>query len=673
MSRHFVINERDRKLIQEVIDRVQKDSLSTENRPRVDDVPEMSPEVYVALVPSGGIGAMSGLTMGTALCTVYQTLNDGVVEPAGGLQFDVYNPFPSAVLGGQYVAIMREKFGKWLVIGSADSISPGPGTGTGTGTGGPGGGGGGGGSGGGGGPCDPVEVEETDLVCEDGDLNLYRRTISFNIHQYTGCLTKTTGDWNFEQTVACCDATCVPGTAVLTGTATFPIDPGPCPDFSCYDVQFLMLTEGSLQIIDDVLTLQNWQSDHPWAGFRFLPGVRSLPTVTTVEFVVNSILNGWDLTVGIRGECDIVQPYSGSVFASFAYAPIGAGIGFAILSLADDTGVLESVNFKVPFAAGQSGQMVVIDDGLNVSVEIRRLPGEALVVDISEQTTYHSLAVGVHTVIVRENGPGKELSLTYLDVVAGGTTRWVDNFNDSNGEYIQNHLPDIGCSAWYCLEYPPTGTAITGTSTASAVGTAGTGTGSPADRVYLVDEVVTDLDGLVIMVECVGGGASGGGGGECAMVYAHTVTGSVTIVVGTGGTGGGDGNISSVSDALGPIAVAFGGNGTTGAGGTGGTGDVTFDGGSCGTVNTGFGGAGGGGAGGPSSVGGNGGNGVGDIGGAGGTSELGFGGDGTDTGVYPAKPGQIPGGGGGIAGWTLAHGHEDADGAQGRVRIWVVG
>lgn len=731
MARHYVINERDKKLLQEVIDRKQKESLSTVNRPRVDDIPEMSPEVYIAISPPGGIPSMSGLgtsiaTMGSAVCSVYQTLNDGIIEPAGGLYFDVYNLSPSAIQGSTiddpvYVLIAREKFGKWIVIGStAGGGSEGPGTGTGTGTGGETDDGGGGGTN----PCDPITVQETDIRCEDGDLNLYRRTVTMNLHQFTGCLTKLTGDWGFEATIACCDATCAPealtGTGTVgTGTATSPIGTGSC-GFDCYTVDFQSLTLASLHIMNDVLVLADWDTTYHWAGVRFLPG-RDIPTTTVVEFEIAGNLYGFDLTIGIRGECESRNPYTDAVTGTLTSVPPWTnGAGYYMLTLADDSGVLRNVSFKPPFAVGGAGKLTMVDDGLNVTLTLRSMPSESLIEEITAESTTNSLALGVQSIVIRENSPYNEIILTQLKAVDDQGTRWLDNFNDDNGTLIQSHLPDIGCPAWYCLEYPPTGTGTgTGTSTTdtpywycvefvSGTGTGtissrecqqltaaqlaalvasgditatysgphdteaaclaecswdtGTGTGSPSDFEFIADYTLCLPAGVVIDIEVIesGGHGNNGVGGPYARTNGHVTNGECLniTVIGTNTIGGWQ--IGTKVEEGGALICQAAGLLV---------GDVFYDGGVQGAsgVSAGEGGGGGGGAGGPDAAGGDGGDFSGTTGGAGGTSSFGAGGAGGSNGL-PAEDGKFPGGGGGYSPDGLY-----GNGAGGRVRIWIVG
>lgn len=111
--------------------------------------PEMyqAPEVYIAKTPPGGIPALSQATAtgtgtgtdttdtpGYANCDIYRIQLYGDVpelEPVGGLFRRVYNVAGDLVPGNQWIVVVRDKFGSWLVV------APGPEAGSaGTGTGG---------------------------------------------------------------------------------------------------------------------------------------------------------------------------------------------------------------------------------------------------------------------------------------------------------------------------------------------------------------------------------------------------------------------------------------------------------------------------------------------------------------------------------------------------------
>ena len=101
---------------------------SEANTPQNDSVPHQkqrpyqTPEVYLALTPSGGISALSGTTPGHADCQVYQVIN-GTAQLTSGPVKTVYNFTASAIGGSKLVTIMREKFGAWLVAQGGSSSS----------------------------------------------------------------------------------------------------------------------------------------------------------------------------------------------------------------------------------------------------------------------------------------------------------------------------------------------------------------------------------------------------------------------------------------------------------------------------------------------------------------------------------------------------------------------
>lgn len=124
------------------------ESGSTKQRQYVPSDDEyLTPEVYVALTPSGGIPALAegsdvgtafgaGDTPGSASCQIYQRLPDGTLQVITGLTRTVYNLSESAVDGTSWVLVVRDKYGNWYTLPAApESVPcppppPAPGTGT---------------------------------------------------------------------------------------------------------------------------------------------------------------------------------------------------------------------------------------------------------------------------------------------------------------------------------------------------------------------------------------------------------------------------------------------------------------------------------------------------------------------------------------------------------------
>lgn len=140
----FFLTDSDRRALQTLIDRERRGIRNTTGRANdgggIEDQEQQGPEVYVALVPAGGIPARVGIVPGSAVCTIYQIHEEVVgtgieaeLTPITGTTRKVWNLSLSAIDGGEYVPVHRDKFGSWLA--SASTATTGTGTGTGTGDG----------------------------------------------------------------------------------------------------------------------------------------------------------------------------------------------------------------------------------------------------------------------------------------------------------------------------------------------------------------------------------------------------------------------------------------------------------------------------------------------------------------------------------------------------------
>ncbi len=78
-----------------------------------------APEVYVAYTPAAGIGAITGLIPGSAVCTVYQISRSGDTLSATARTKTVYNLSGSAISGNIYTPIFRDKYGKWVAVNTS--------------------------------------------------------------------------------------------------------------------------------------------------------------------------------------------------------------------------------------------------------------------------------------------------------------------------------------------------------------------------------------------------------------------------------------------------------------------------------------------------------------------------------------------------------------------------
>lgn len=115
MAKDYVLNEADRELVQRYLRGQQsrpEEPGRTNNHHVGDEV--FKSDNFVALTPDGGIPARVGGTVGTATCRVYQII-DGEIADAPFGDIDVFNLSTTEVEGGQYVRVIREKYGAFVV------------------------------------------------------------------------------------------------------------------------------------------------------------------------------------------------------------------------------------------------------------------------------------------------------------------------------------------------------------------------------------------------------------------------------------------------------------------------------------------------------------------------------------------------------------------------------
>jgi hypothetical protein len=136
--------EQEMQVLREVI----RANLSTRQNPPIaktsDDLGAQSPEVYVALPPSGGIPGLTrvgtdtdpdpaaGDTPGSATCDIYKLKKDGTLTIAFKDR-KIYN-FAETSVNFDWILVTRDKFGTWWAIVGAGEDEEILGTGTGTGT-----------------------------------------------------------------------------------------------------------------------------------------------------------------------------------------------------------------------------------------------------------------------------------------------------------------------------------------------------------------------------------------------------------------------------------------------------------------------------------------------------------------------------------------------------------
>ncbi len=200
----FFLSESDRELLRRVIESERKRLRSPAQRPRVQlDDYEQFPVVYIAYTPEDGIPALNveGTTgtgtselndiPGSTECDLYRItpLATGTTELTSmGYTEIVYNLNTTEIPGWTWVTIKKESSGQWIVDSPYISLGG-------------------------------ESFFETDVLCEDGDLNVYRRGVILTISSGEIVLVRT--DWMFHGTEGCCDC---PQPDYETGTGTLTIE-----------------------------------------------------------------------------------------------------------------------------------------------------------------------------------------------------------------------------------------------------------------------------------------------------------------------------------------------------------------------------------------------------------------------------------------------------------------
>lgn len=121
MARMFGITEKEKKLVQSVLDHVRKQPLRqpTASDSHVDNEELSSPETYVALTPVTGIPPLVGIVPGSAKCDIYRVVGLAAaaeLRAVPGLKRRVYNIGADAVPASTYVTVTRDKYGNWLPV-----------------------------------------------------------------------------------------------------------------------------------------------------------------------------------------------------------------------------------------------------------------------------------------------------------------------------------------------------------------------------------------------------------------------------------------------------------------------------------------------------------------------------------------------------------------------------
>jgi len=127
----YGLSEDDLGLLREMVDWFKSQPRNTRNRPEPDDSDQFTPDIYVALTPSGGIPARVGSTVGAADCNIYRIDNaTKQLSQVGNRTRNVCNLDVDSVTGSIYVPVVKDKWNQFVVAGVPQST---PGTGTGTG------------------------------------------------------------------------------------------------------------------------------------------------------------------------------------------------------------------------------------------------------------------------------------------------------------------------------------------------------------------------------------------------------------------------------------------------------------------------------------------------------------------------------------------------------------
>ena len=129
----FFLTEADHVILKELI----ADWRSRTKRGRNTAWPEpddsQAPEVYIALTPSGGIGALDQGSTGTfaddlpgsAECEIYRIIDVSDVKTLAaiaGLTKIVYNIGTSAIAANSWISVARDKFGYWIAQAIGDAL-----------------------------------------------------------------------------------------------------------------------------------------------------------------------------------------------------------------------------------------------------------------------------------------------------------------------------------------------------------------------------------------------------------------------------------------------------------------------------------------------------------------------------------------------------------------------
>ncbi len=138
----FLLKADDLAILREVIDDYRKRRYSTPGRARIEPDEHQAPEVYIARTPASGIDALRGHSgtditddePGSALCNIYRivptaapagTDTNAEIRAVESFEKRIYNLSSTAVAADSWIPVMRDKYGYWLAVSNAASVSGG--------------------------------------------------------------------------------------------------------------------------------------------------------------------------------------------------------------------------------------------------------------------------------------------------------------------------------------------------------------------------------------------------------------------------------------------------------------------------------------------------------------------------------------------------------------------
>jgi hypothetical protein len=119
----YYLDREDRENFLALVADLRRRGVGKGSPPASRDDDHLSPEIYVARTPSGGIPALGENGTGTsgddvpgsATCQIYRVaLSTEILTPVWSFSKKVYNLNESAVLGDKWILVVRDKYGDWF-------------------------------------------------------------------------------------------------------------------------------------------------------------------------------------------------------------------------------------------------------------------------------------------------------------------------------------------------------------------------------------------------------------------------------------------------------------------------------------------------------------------------------------------------------------------------------